>query len=1033
MLMGSTVKDCIKTAFINANGLAADKISILNTTLKLNQKTIIFIAETWFINYDNINKNPYFYAASNISPKPETGHRRGGIYCLAHPSLQPSLNITSTSTSHLSISIMNQFSISCIYIEPSLPGTECYSVLSGINSDIVLGDFNIHYKHLGATTNRPAERIQIIDRWAESYGYSLANPNSMLATTDHVFVKNPDLIENYNTVMPCIPTDHKYELQFDLSETPELIKDDSLSTIDKIRRFSIKSLSEPGIADLLCKCYDSSGSMISRALAEIQSLIETQTQSDEKIQSLVDTAYLIISNNIQETATQVLGEVDINHAKESINFHKIIEETNSHTTAVKMFKRGMNSRKRNLKTSSGNFTSPIEEAIHFFEKVYRQPDSRFDHKSQQVIEILDRNRFERRHHPPAALSPTAPEFIPGREFHYSQRDDLTIIFTPETIRTHIQRYSNMKSCGKDGIHTKILKTLCDSQMAVHLYHLFAIIWTTGRTPSVWNESIVHLIPKGDKEYSIPNSRPIALTLMMRRIFEMILLTALEHEKHHSSIRDIHPSQAGFRRGNSTILHSVISNDRQNSTIRAFIDLKQAYDRVPVAKLLGILVDKQCPPTTLRLIDSLFCNCSSQIVVNNALTRRINRERGLFQGSILSPFLFTVFIDELTRALNSNCDRYQLRALFFADDIQILDDDPETIQQMLDRVTCWCIDSGMEVGINKCGIINSDRKYELSQQIIPTVKTYKYLGFHTTKNGIDWNTYVNTVANKATTFLRIAQRGSTNWPIWVRLIIFKAFIRPQWEFGSPLLLAAFKRNPEMASKLTNTLEACQNEAITWVARLPTHHRHGAARAVFGILTIRDRMEQLSVNAVNHFRNSSSDNPFRALSQHHQHRILIPQHWLHRMVLQNDHYDKMIAETGPNLSMRGWLRQFANERFASYGILAGNVYHGCRTVNGGPDTLTRQPKEDAKRYLAWRLNLCLHDRLCKCDLPFTRNHLTRCLGDMTPEDIIIRNQITPSGNVLDHFLNTKQYHRFDMIFNALNEQLQKRSVKNTSNIQ
>ncbi|KAJ9076112.1 hypothetical protein DSO57_1029388 [Entomophthora muscae] len=81
---------------------------------------------------------------------------------------------------------------------------------------------------------------------------------------------------------------------------------------------------------------------------------------------------------------------------------------------------------------------------------------------------------------------------------------------------------------------------------------------------------------------------------------------------------------------------------------------------------------------ISLIMSLFMNGGSKIAVNGELTRFVPKERGLFQGSILSPLLFDIFIDGAALALMLAFPINEIgyhTALFFADDIKIQHKDP----------------------------------------------------------------------------------------------------------------------------------------------------------------------------------------------------------------------------------------------------------------------------------------------------------------------------------------------------------------------
>ena len=113
-------------------------------------------------------------------------------------------------------------------------------------------------------------------------------------------------------------------------------------------------------------------------------------------------------------------------------------------------------------------------------------------------------------------------------------------------------------------------------------------------------------------------------------------------------------QAGFRSGFSCMTHVLLAEQcRLNIKMkyRVFLDLRNAYDSVPISKVITKLLIKGVPKGLCKLIQSLDTNCTTQVAVNGKLTSPIPLHRGLFQGSILSPLLFDVFIDDLAEQLN----------------------------------------------------------------------------------------------------------------------------------------------------------------------------------------------------------------------------------------------------------------------------------------------------------------------------------------------------------------------------------------------
>eukprot|EP00126_Sphaerothecum_destruens_P008510 Sdes_comp20243_c0_seq1m13670 len=133
-----------------------------------------------------------------------------------------------------------------------------------------------------------------------------------------------------------------------------------------------------------------------------------------------------------------------------------------------------------------------------------------------------------------------------------------------------------------------------------------------------------------------NTRPIALSNLLRRFYEMGLLRTWT--KGNSSWIRLHPNQAGFRRGYSTITHILLSDEmsRTGSPISAFLDLKAAYDTVTWDLLLKKLKNKSIPEIELKSIHSLMTTPARLLLSVNKKTidTPIRKRRGILQGSIL---------------------------------------------------------------------------------------------------------------------------------------------------------------------------------------------------------------------------------------------------------------------------------------------------------------------------------------------------------------------------------------------------------------
>ena len=98
-----------------------------------------------------------------------------------------------------------------------------------------------------------------------------------------------------------------------------------------------------------------------------------------------------------------------------------------------------------------------------------------------------------------------------------------------------------------------------------------------------------------------------------------------------------------------------------------MDTSKAYDRIEYVKLFKVLLDKSWRPVMCRLIYSLYLNKKIRISWGNSLAKCFKVTNGVKQVAVLSPILFSVYINVLiTRLRASNIGCYigkSIRRLF----------------------------------------------------------------------------------------------------------------------------------------------------------------------------------------------------------------------------------------------------------------------------------------------------------------------------------------------------------------------------------
>ena len=100
-----------------------------------------------------------------------------------------------------------------------------------------------------------------------------------------------------------------------------------------------------------------------------------------------------------------------------------------------------------------------------------------------------------------------------------------------------------------------------------------------------------------------------------------------------------------------------------------------------------LIQKGLPPVVNRLLFSWYSDQKSSVLWNNTLSTKFSVTNGVRQGGVLSPILFTVYIDELLLRLESRgigCfwNHHFVGAVCYADDIVLLSPSASGLRSML---------------------------------------------------------------------------------------------------------------------------------------------------------------------------------------------------------------------------------------------------------------------------------------------------------------------------------------------------------------
>jgi hypothetical protein len=377
------------------------------------------------------------------------------------------------------------------------------------------------------------------------------------------------------------------------------------------------------------------------------------------------------------------------------------------------------------------------------------------------------------------------------------------------------------------------------------------------------------------------------------------------------------------------------------------------------------------------------NCLSKILTKTGTIQEpIFRKQGVFQGSILSPFLFNIFIDKLARDINKNIK--EPLALFFADDIVLKTKNIAETQKLIFICEKWANDNGLSFGIKKCGIMGSGEKTILIQgEPIPTVKCYKYLGLPHMLNGINWGLYCSQVSSKVTKFIQSLQYRKKTWNFQSRITIYKTFIRPIGEYCLPIITNWIKSDPKARQKYYDMLEKAHTVSLEWI--FDSIRPKKVLEYISG-LSLDRRIIQLEGSLSRHLQALDHSNP---LIIHYQSNFLSTStHFILGRCFKNEKFEKWkklkrddsFEMTWETCCKQDWVKNLKQ----SSGILHHYILP-CASKYSIKDYFLTTKLQDAEKMLKWRCNTSFTRSVCpKCLKHFTRAHLNRCsLYSLLPE--------------------------------------------------
>ena len=123
------------------------------------------------------------------------------------------------------------------------------------------------------------------------------------------------------------------------------------------------------------------------------------------------------------------------------------------------------------------------------------------------------------------------------------------------------------------------------------------------------------------------------------------------------------------------------------TYMAFLDFRKAFDTVWRNGLLSVAWNLGIRGRVWNILNSLYQNVQCNVKLGDIVTDFFNVEEGVKQGCVLSPILFCLYINELSKMLDEydvgiHIMGVNIKCLFWADDVVLIANNDYDLQRML---------------------------------------------------------------------------------------------------------------------------------------------------------------------------------------------------------------------------------------------------------------------------------------------------------------------------------------------------------------
>ena len=336
-------------------------------------------------------------------------------------------------------------------------------------------------------------------------------------------------------------------------------------------------------------------------------------------------------------------------------------------------------------------------------------------------------------------------------------DHQPLKLTSSDVHTALSRINAHKAAGPDGIPGRVLRA-CAEQLAGVFTDIFNLSLTQATVPTCFKSTSIVPVPKHSSPMCLNDYRPVALTPIIMKCFERLVLAHLKD----CLPPTLDPHQFAYRRNRSTedavctVLHSALTHlDNNNTYVRMlFVDFSSAFNTVIPSKLTTKLGDLDINTSLCNWIMDFLTNRPQHVRSGHTCSSTITLNIGVPQGCVLSPFLYSLYTHDCKPVHGCNS------IIKFADDTTVIglisDNDETAYREEVQHLATWCADNNLLLNTSKTKelIVDFRKKkgsthdpIHINGMVVERVSSFKFLGT-TISEDLSWTTNTSSLVKKA---------------------------------------------------------------------------------------------------------------------------------------------------------------------------------------------------------------------------------------------------------------------------------------------